>query len=90
MRQRNITAYQLKRNELIVQLGARCEICGTEEDLQFDHPYGRDWVARKQNQLHRLRLYARDYAKGNLRLLCGPCNRTHLPLFGDMIEEEDV
>jgi len=85
-----VTAYKMRRNELILQLGARCEICGSEENLEFDHPYGRDWVARKQNRLHRLRLYARDYAAGNLRLLCGPCNKTHPPLFGDFDDLEET
>lgn len=79
--------YRQKRAAFVVQLGGCCAQCGSTENLEFDHPYGRDWIARKHDQLTRLRLYRRDFSQGNLRLLCSDCNKKFLPLFGDLIEE---
>jgi len=36
------------RDRLRRVMGGKCEKCGTTESLEFHHPNGRDWVARKK------------------------------------------
>ena len=62
------------RSELICVLGGCCVLCLRIDELEFDHPKGRAWHPREHNQLQRMRLYWRDHAADNLRLLCSSCN----------------
>lgn len=64
------------RAEINEMLGGVCDLCGAEENLEVDHPYGRDWQPRKVNRLDRLRRYLREARKGLIRLLCRSCNAT--------------
>ena len=68
-----------KRNELMALLGDRCVMCGSQDNLEFDHPHGRHWEARSLARTKRLRLYREDFEVGNLRLLCSACNKIYLP-----------
>ena len=60
---------------LFETLGFRCDRCGEDRDLQFDHQDGRNWKLSHFNISDRIRRYVKDYRNGNLRLLCGKCNR---------------
>lgn len=64
------------RDRLRVAMGAKCVKCGATEELEFHHPHGRNWVARKKNQLARMKLYWRDFMLGLLELLCSGCNKS--------------
>jgi hypothetical protein len=64
------------RERLVEVMGGKCVKCGTTELLEFHHPHGRDWVARKKNQAQRMRRYLQDFLLGNLELLCGGCNKS--------------
>lgn len=64
------------RERLREVMGGRCKECGGSEGLEFHHPRGRNWVARKKNQLTRMRLYLQDFLLGNLELLCSGCNKS--------------
>lgn len=63
-----------RRKALVNTLGSECVECGERENLHFDHPNGRTWEPRRLNGLQRMRMYERDHAEGNLRLLCNKCN----------------
>lgn len=48
-----------------------CAVCGTTEELEFDHDEPRDWIANKTSRWQRLRLYIRDIKAGKVKhLLC--------------------
>lgn len=64
-----------KRKELFRVMGGRCAECKTRKDLQFDHPNGRDYDPARLSRWSRMTRYIRDWKAGNLRPLCGPCNR---------------
>lgn len=74
-RDRILSYVRAARERLIESMGGACELCGVEYDLEFDHPNGREWEPRKLNRWARLAAYRRDLAAGNLRLLCGLCNK---------------
>ena len=63
------------RERLVEVMGGKCVKCGATELLEFHHPDGRDWVARKKNQAQRMRRYLQDFLLGNLELLCSACNK---------------
>jgi hypothetical protein len=63
------------RERLRKVMGGKCVKCGSTEQLEFHHPRGRTWVARRKNQLQRMKLYWRDFMEGVLELLCSPCNK---------------
>ena len=67
------------RSELIQRMGGVCANCGTTENLEFDHPFGREWSPRDISSHMRLKRYEADLAAGNLRLLCAQCNKRLLP-----------
>ena len=64
------------RDALRARLGGRCSNlkCRSEHDLEFHHPFGRNWEPREQNLMQRMRLYERDFKSGKLALLCSKCN----------------
>ena len=67
------------RNDLMKRLGDRCINCGSTENLEFDHPHGREYAPRRISRTKRLRFYREDFEAGNLRILCGACNKKLLP-----------
>lgn len=74
-----VRSYRRRRQALIERMGGRCVLCGSTEQLELDHPYGREWKAKDVNRWTRIKLYEQDFEFGNLRLLCKPCNLRHLP-----------
>lgn len=73
--QREAVRARNKRSMLIFLLGGVCKKCGSDEQLEFHHKYGRTWEARKCSRLRRMVLYFRDYDKGLLTILCHNCNK---------------
>lgn len=69
-----VRSYRRKRAELIVVMGGECALCHDTEELEFDHPRGRDWKPKDHNRWVRLKRYAADWMAGRLRLLCRSCN----------------
>ena len=48
------TAYaRNKRDKLIELMGGKCVLCGSEAELEFDHPDGREYEARKLSYAQR-------------------------------------
>jgi hypothetical protein len=70
---------QESRSRLLERLGGECAKCGATENLELDHPFGREWVARDKNRWVRMKLYWQDYESGNLRILCERCNKLYVP-----------
>mgnify|MGYP003869586845 CR=1 FL=1 len=68
----------LRRKALIQKLGGKCAVCGLEHNLEFDHyPKRCEFEHKKLSRWTRLKRYEEDAAKGNLRLLCKKCNKSH-------------
>lgn len=68
---KDVRWYRRERAKWIAFLGGKCSVCGTTEELEFDHDEPRDWVANKTSRWQRLRLYIRDIKAGKVkRLLC--------------------
>ncbi len=63
-----------KRRELVAVLGGVCAICGSVEDLGFDciRPMGD--AHHRYDTSQRMCFYRRQFAEGNLQLLCNSCN----------------
>lgn len=76
---RDVLRAKESRSRLLVQMGGECAKCGSTKNLQLDHPFGRDWVAKDKNRWTRMKLYWEDYEAGNLRILCERCNKLYLP-----------
>lgn len=68
---------QRTRLELLALLGPKCALCKENriDELEFDHINGRDYDPRKLSSSSRMARYKREAANGELRVLCGPCNR---------------
>ena len=60
---------------LVIKLGGKCRLCSSIENLELDHPFGKDWEARKLSPQMRMKRYEIDYENGKLSLLCQNCNR---------------
>lgn len=64
-----------KRAEILAALGGFCSICGSTHELEFDvkvpvddgEHHGREWSWR-------MSFYREQFARGNLQVLCSPCN----------------
>lgn len=65
------------RAALIEKLGAVCKRCGeaNTDKLEFDHINGRDYEPCKLSSSSRMARYKREAERGELRLLCGDCNK---------------
>jgi len=63
-----------ERARLIFILGGCCANCGKQSDLEFDciSPTGHDHHTGSTDQ--RMCFYRKQYAIGNLQVLCGKCN----------------
>lgn len=73
---RGACIYHTRRAALIERMGGRCSNpdCRSRHRLQFDHPHGRPYEPRHLSSHTRIAQYERDFAAGNLRLLCDLCN----------------
>jgi hypothetical protein len=60
---------------LVIKLGGKCRKCQAVENLELDHPEGKDWEARKLSPQMRMKRYEQDFENGKLSLLCVNCNR---------------
>lgn len=63
-----------KRRELVAVLGGVCAFCGTQEGLGFDCIKPMGDRHHRYDTSHRMSFYRRQYAEGNLQLLCDRCN----------------
>jgi 5-methylcytosine-specific restriction endonuclease McrA len=64
-----------RRQALIAEMGGRCTLCGSTEDLEFDHwPAPAPCSLSRFNSTHRLAHYRNCWKAGGLRLLCRACN----------------
>lgn len=73
---RHAALYRRRRDELLSQLGRECVVCGSIEDLHFDHITPADWPRSAYSSHERIKLYKLEADAGNLRVLCGRCNRS--------------
>lgn len=75
-RQRRAKRREMLRVYLRSQLGASCKQCGADHDvcLEFDciSPCGDEH--HRMNSHDRLEFYLHEFIKGNLQVLCSPCN----------------
>lgn len=55
-------------------VGDRCAECGGDVELEYDHPYGRNWIVERLSRPQRLKVYLREAVAGLLRRLCRSCN----------------
>jgi len=65
---------QVRRAFLVIKLGGKCRMCGSTEELELDHPNGKDYEARKLSPQMRMKRYEENYENGQLDLLCHNCN----------------
>jgi hypothetical protein len=63
------------RKYILSKLTNYCVLCGSIDDLQLDHPKGRNWSPNKFSAEKRLKKYLEDQSNDNLRVLCALCNR---------------
>jgi hypothetical protein len=63
----------VRRNFLIISLGGKCRLCRSTENIELDHPNGKDWEARKLSPQMRMKRYEEDNERGQLDLLCKSC-----------------
>jgi hypothetical protein len=75
------TSIAFLKASLIHRLGGKCEICGSTESLEFDHPNGRNWQPRDLSSYSRLLKYREelDADPKSLRLLCSTHNHKEHP-----------
>jgi 5-methylcytosine-specific restriction endonuclease McrA len=62
------------RAALIAQMGGVCERCGSREDLEVNHIFGRDWQLRDYDPSGRVAVYRREFREGLINVLCSGCN----------------
>lgn len=62
------------RARLLKVLGDKCDLCGSVEDLEFDHKHGREYNPRDLSYSARMKRYERETELGLIRLLCRKCN----------------
>jgi len=67
---RRVTAF------LKEKLGGKCVKCGRTQLLVFDHidPRTKSYESRAVEWSHRVSLYRREIARGEIQLLCERCN----------------
>jgi len=71
--------YKSRRDEAIVSLGGRCNVCGTSSKLEFDHiDYKNKEFSISKIMLHSTKKLHTELSK--CQLLCKPChiNKTRL------------
>lgn len=74
------TAYAVLRKLALEVYGNRCEWCGEEEGLQFDHVYGDGLRDRQKNRpnamIRKIAVAGQRQASPALQLLCTNCHRS--------------
>ena len=75
---RNTLAARQIRLDLLAKHGNRCAKCGaTDLDaLEFDHIHGVRYRHNEMSYLARMIRYRREDELEQIRVLCGPCNRS--------------
>lgn len=77
---RGVEAAKKRHRALIETLGGCCEVCGVLDDLEIDHPHGRDWEPRKLSLRQRVKRYEDEHKAGvKLRVLCRSHNARCMP-----------
>ena len=66
--------YKVMMDTLKKLLGAKCVYCGSKEHLQFDHINPSNIMMRDMSRSKREWHYFKEILKGNIQLLCYPCN----------------
>lgn len=68
---------EVQRTLLIIIMGAKCHYCPERRVwlLEFHHTKKPDWRPAKTSRHRRIKLYARDWGMGILKLACGTCNK---------------
>ncbi len=51
-------------------LGGRCEVCGTQLELEIDHIHGRNYDLQVMAYHTRVKQYWLEFERGEIRLLC--------------------
>lgn len=66
-----------RRFALFMALGAMCVLCGEDDldELQFDHPFGRDYQPRDLSRWVRICRLEHEAKQGLIRVLCEDCNK---------------
>lgn len=84
------------RIALFAYLGGECCQCGSTDDLQPNHIYGRNWQPCRISRYRRALRYWREARQGReanqpglvlINLLCGNCNAVYKPVPLPTIEE---
>ena len=66
--------YKVMMDALKKLLGAKCVYCGSKEKLQLDHINPSKIMMRDMSRSKREWHYFAEILKGNIQLLCYPCN----------------
>lgn len=61
--------------KLIADLGGKCVMCETTENLEIDHIYRREWSICGTEFSWRISKYRKEAKAKLLQLLCGSCNK---------------
>lgn len=72
-RKNNLRLYHKRRKELVERLGGRCVVCGTTEDLEFDHKDPTTKTLHLSKQLTRS-LETVEHECTKCQLLCHTCH----------------
>jgi formylmethanofuran dehydrogenase subunit B len=71
------------RNSVFELIGWECSLCGElSDDIQVDHPRGREWEPRAVCSVQRQRRYLDEARTGKIRPLCKRCNGGYRPASG--------
>ncbi len=60
---------------LIQELGGKCVMCQSVENLEIDHIYIRNWIPRQKEFSWRISIYRREAKLGLVQVLCEECNK---------------
>lgn len=63
-----------QRRVLMARLGRFCVFCGSTIDLGFDCKKPMGHAHHRYDTSQRMSFYRKQYADGNLQVLCGSCN----------------
>jgi hypothetical protein len=69
-----------QRTRIIADLGAKCNWCGSEEDLTLDCIEPRGDKHHRMGRLSRICFYRQQFFANNLQVLCKTCNGIKGPM----------